>query len=162
MSGGSECQFECFLPVSRKAAYSLVVDKLDEWWVSPFSRNPVVPDPVKEVAIEPYAGGVCYELSESGTRRIWGTVLSIEDPLFLRMAWQVAPNCCPIADPGAASRVVIQFREADHGTRLEVIHGEFVRHGPNGDQFRDFMQSEHGWPLMLANLSHAARGSGRA
>ncbi|WP_150524378.1 SRPBCC domain-containing protein [Roseibium sediminis] len=162
MSGGDNCHFECFLPVPREMAFGLVVDQLDRWWTSPFSRNPATPDPVREVAIEPYPGGVCYEIGMDGSRRIWGTILSIEKPLYIRIAWQVAPNCDRIADPGAASRVVIQFREAGEVTRLEVTHGEFIRHGPAGDQFRDFMASEHGWPLMLANLSHTARECVRA
>jgi len=162
MSGGDEINFECFLPISRDAAFALVVDTPARWWFSPFSSNLARPEPVSEVAIEPYAGGVCYELAPSGAHRVWGTILSIEPPLFLRLSWQVAPNCEPIADPLAASRVMIQFRSAgETGTRLEISHSEFIRHGPNGARFRDFMRSQNGWPLMLANLSHSAREAKR-
>ena len=106
--------------------------------------------------IEPRPGGVCYEVGADGRRRIWGTVLSIEGPLYLRLAWQVSPQGTPIADPGIASRVMLTFREAGDATRLELVHSEFLRHGEGAEAYRDEVASGDGWQGRLKRLELAA------
>jgi uncharacterized protein YndB with AHSA1/START domain len=154
MSDDTTCQFECVLPLERQKAFELVIDHPQLWWVTPFS------DPgeaVRECGIEPHPGGVCYEIGEDGRRRVWGTILSIEEPLYVRLAWQVSPAGEPIADPAAASRVVISFRDAGDATRLELVHSEFLRHGEDADHYRNAMASaEGGWQDWLKRLQKAA------
>lgn len=151
------CQFECFLPTSREKAFRLVVDHPEKWWISPFLEEGGQAVIASAVGIEPHPGGVCYEMDPAGRRRIWGTVLSIEPPLYIRIAWQVSPNRVPIGDPAASSRVMMEFRASGSSARLVVTHSEFVRHGEGADGYRSFMGEPMGWPKLLANLSHAAR-----
>jgi len=151
------CEFECFLPIPRAQAFQLVVDQPQTWWFSPFLSEDNEALAITEVGIEPQPGGVCYEMDQNGRRRVWGTVLSIEPPLYIRIAWQVSQLRHPIADPGASSRVMIAFRDAGTATRLEVTHTEFIRHGEGAEKYRSFMAEPLGWPKLLANLSHVAR-----
>lgn len=154
MSHETECRFDCLLDLPRDQAFSLFVDRLDLWWKSPFRDAGAG---LSEAGIEPFAGGVCSEIDGSGRRRIWGTVLSIEDPLFVRLAWQVTQDGEEEADPAAASRVMINFRDAGRATRLEVLHTEFLRHGETGEDYMKHMCAPEGWPDILKNLKAAAK-----
>jgi len=152
----TECRFDCLLDLPRDQAFALFVDRLDLWWRSPFQD---AGESKHEAGIEPFAGGTCYEIDDNGRRRIWGTVLSIEAPLFVRLAWQVTLAGTEEADPAAASRVMINFRDAGRATRLEIAHTEFLRHGETGAQYLQRMGEPEGWPQILKNLKEAARGA---
>jgi len=154
MSYETECRFDVLLDLPREQAFSLFVDRPDLWWVSPFRQ---AGGDAVEAGIEPFAGGACYEIDSSG-RRIWGTVLSIEPPLYVRLAWQVTQAGEEVADPGTASRVMVNFRQAGGATRLEVVHDEFLRHGETGADYLARMRAPEGWPRILDNLKKAARG----
>lgn len=153
MSGEKTCQVECLIPLERHKAFELVVDHTGSWWESVFSFGETE---VRESGIEPHAGGACYEIDTKGRRRVWGTVLSIEEPLYVRLAWQVSQNGEPIADPATASRVVMSFRDAGEATRLELVHGEFVRHGESADTCYERVSSDGGWRRRLQRLVDAA------
>ncbi|MFC6655513.1 SRPBCC family protein [Roseibium salinum] len=142
------------LDLPRERAFSLFVDRPDLWWSSPFSEAGEGP---VEAGIEPFPGGRCYEIDKKGRRRIWGTVLSIEPPLYLRLAWQVSQEGVEIADPAAASRVMVNFRESGDATRLEIVHDAFLRHGEHGPSYLEQMRRPEGWPRIIANLKEAAR-----
>lgn len=148
-----ECRFDFLLDLPRDRAFSLCVDRLDAWWVSPF-RNPG--EGQVEPGIEPCVGGSCFEIDGNGRQRIWGTVLSIEPPIYVRLAWQVSQEGEEIADPLTASRVMVNFREAGEQTRLEIVHNEFLRHGEKGEQYLVQMQQADGWPRIISSLKTAA------
>lgn len=154
MTHETECRFDSLLDLPRDQAFSLFVDRLDLWWPSPFRETG---DGEVEAGIEPFAGGVCYEIDGAGRRRIWGTVLSIEAPLYIRLAWQVSQDGEEVADPAAASRVMVNFREAGGATRLELVHNAFLRHGEAGADYLAEMRAPDGWPRILENLKSAAR-----
>lgn len=146
--------FQRTLPLAREAAFDLLVDHIGDWWPRDltFSR-----DPAADLSIEPVAGGACAERLPGGTRIVWGTVLSIERPLYLRLAWQISFDRKPVPDPAAASRVMIEFRQMADGTRIELTHGDFLRHGEDAIAYREAMASAQGWPACLDALEAAAR-----
>ena len=158
MAYETDCRFDCLLDLPRDQAFRLFVDRLELWWRSPFQDGG---ETAVEAGVEPFPGGVCYEIDVSGRRRIWGTVLSIEDPLFVRLAWQVTQNGEEEADPAAASRVMVNFREAGQATRLEVVHNEFLRHGQDGKAYLKRMSAPDGWPHILQELKTAAASAPR-
>lgn len=151
----TECRFETLLDLPRDRAFALFVDRPELWWSSPFREAGKAP---VEVGIEPFAGGSCYEIDDNG-RRIWGTVLSIEAPLYIRLAWQVTQDGEKVADPAAASRVMVSFRQSGNATRLEIVHSEFLRHGEAGADYRDRMGGQAGWPRIIEQLETAARSA---
>lgn len=147
------CTFTLSLPCSREAAFDLFVDGFGSWWPKECSASG---DALQEAGIEPQLGGACYEQTRTGQRIIWGTVLSIERPLYIRIAWQIGPDRQLVADPAAASRVVAVFRELREGSTLELTHSEFLRHGVDGEAYQEAMASEKGWPYCLEALRKAA------
>ncbi|CTQ53404.1 hypothetical protein LP7551_01926 [Roseibium album] len=153
MAPETECRFDGLLNLPRARAFALFVDRPDLWWSSPFG------DLHKELAdagIEPLVGGSCYEVGQAGHQKVWGTVLSIESPLYVRLAWQVSQDGDVIADPATASRVVVSFREAGEKTLVEIVHSEFLRHGERGGEVLDRVRQEEGWPRIIENLQIAA------
>lgn len=155
MSNEEPCRFECVLPLVRGKAFELVVDHPSAWWISPF---PGSGGAIRECGIEPRPGGTCYEIGEDGRRRVWGTILSIEEPLYVRLAWQVSAKGEPIADPATASRVMISFRDAGEATRLELVHSEFLRHGEEADDYLHAMAVDGGWEKRLDRMAEVAAG----
>ena len=154
MPGETECRFECVLNLTRPKTFNLVVDRPD-LWMSPMLDGAGQTD-AAETGIEPFAGGPCYLITAEGQRIIWGTVLSIEEPMYVRLAWQIGPDGLAVADPGASSRVMINFRDAGEYTRLEIVHGEFLRHGEQGEAYCEKMRGTGGWPQLVTNLQDAA------
>lgn len=152
-----ECRVDGFIELPRDKTFKLLIDTPGKWWVSPFAG---VDAGNMEVTIEPFPGGCCYETDPSGQRRIWGTVLSIEDPLYVRLAWQVSEDGQQIADPSAASRVMINFRAVGEGTLIEIVHSEFLRHGEDGAAYLEKMSGPMGWRHLVSQIMVAA-GSGR-
>lgn len=154
MEPEQECRIDGLLDLPRDRAFSLVIDRPELWWTSPFMEGG---DAGVEAGIEPFAGGSCYEIDSSGRRRIWGTILSIEPPLYVRLAWQVSQDGEEIADPGTASRVMFNFRQSGESTRLEIVHSEFLRHGEHGAAYCSRMNAPAGWPRIFDRLKSAAR-----
>ncbi|WP_417772506.1 SRPBCC family protein [Stappia sp.] len=148
------CIFDTTLPYLREDAFALFVDRMAAWWPNEYTFSH---DPDCHLSIEPMVGGACTELAPGRPRIVWGTVLSIERPLYIRLAWQIGPNREVIADPAASSRVMVEFRTAADGTRVELTHTDFLRHGDGADAYREAMSAPEGWPLCLARLAEAAR-----
>ncbi|MBA5779219.1 SRPBCC domain-containing protein [Stappia sp. F7233] len=152
------CSFTLSLPCSREAAFDLFVDGFGNWWPKDYAFSG---DTLQEIGIEPQLGGACYEQTTTGQRIVWGTVLSIERPLYIRLAWQIGPDREIIADPAAASRVMVVFRELREGSSMELTHSEFLRHGVNGEAYREAMASEEGWPRCLEAFRKKAEALAR-
>lgn len=147
------CIFDVTIPYLREEAFALFVDRFGVWWPRDytFSRSPDC-----DLAIEPMVGGACEEIAQGHPRVVWGTVLSIERPLFIRLAWRIGPDRKPVVDPAASSRVMVEFRTAADGTRVELTHTDFLRHGEGAEAYREAMASPAGWPHCLAELARAA------
>ncbi|MCY1708163.1 SRPBCC family protein [Pannonibacter sp. SL95] len=144
---------EVVLPLPRQQAFELVVERFAAWWPREYT---FLGETLDDIGIEPRLGGQCYEQDRGGKRIVWGTVLSIEKPLYMRIAWQIAPDRQPVVDPAAASRVLMTFRDAGDATRLELVHTDFIRHGESANDYRAAMASPAGWPLCLSRLTAMA------
>ena len=66
------------------------------------------------------------------------------------------------ADPSIAAltgRIEVRFaEEGPAATRVTLTHRHFGRHGEGGDQMRDGMASEQGWPGLLERFRRVAEG----
>jgi hypothetical protein len=66
------------------------------------------------------------------------------------LAWQIGPDRIPQPDPSKASEVEVRFHlTGDGGTRVELEHRAFSRHGDAATTYRQAMASPEGWPLIL-------------
>ena len=65
----------------------------------------------------------------------------------------------PEPDPDRAGEVEVRFEpDGGDGTRVELVHRGFERHGEGAADYRAAMDSEQGWDFILGRFAeHASR-----
>jgi uncharacterized protein YndB with AHSA1/START domain len=84
------------------------------WW--PVATHSIHGDAVRELVFEGEEGGEVYEVSESGERGHWATVVSWEPPSRLVLAWNI------LELESVPTEVEIRFLPEGPGTRVELEH----------------------------------------
>jgi uncharacterized protein YndB with AHSA1/START domain len=84
------------------------------WW--PTASHSIHGDAVQEIVFEEHAGGEVYEVSSSGEKGHWATVVSWEPPNRLVLAWNIRER-----EP-VPTEVEIRFLPEGDGTRVELEH----------------------------------------
>ena len=112
-------------------------DALSWWPVESHSIHQTV----SEIVFEPQVGGQVYEVSESGERGYWATVLQWDPPNRLVLAWNVRRA------EEEPTEVEVRFLPDDAGTRLELEHRGWERLAEGGtEKRRDY---DSGWGSVL-------------
>jgi uncharacterized protein YndB with AHSA1/START domain len=74
------------------------------------------------------------------------------------LAWQISPDRVPEPNPAKASEVEVRFEPVGtSGTRVELEHGAFARHGDAAGAYRQGMACPEGWPLILDRYAASLR-----
>jgi len=97
--------------------FTTFVRTIGSWWpVQPFSRGQ---ERVRDVVVEPRAGGRVYETWDDGTRSDWGEILAWDDPHGFVMTWLLF---------GEPTEVEFTFRALGPAlTRISVEHRGWER-----------------------------------
>jgi uncharacterized protein YndB with AHSA1/START domain len=128
-------------------AFSLFTEGFVEWWPSDYTWSG---GKLETIAIEPRAGGRCFEIGPHGFHCDWGRVLLWEPPIRIVFTCQIRPDRVPEPDPDRASEVEVQFSaEGASETKVELEHHAFGRHGEGGEAYRAGMASREGWGFIL-------------
>jgi uncharacterized protein YndB with AHSA1/START domain len=134
-------------------AFAIFADEIGSWWPTPYTY---AEDQFETAAIEPRAGGHWYERAQGGAETSWGEVRAYEPPRRLVLSFAIGPARAP-EPPDKASEVEVRFEPAgERGTRVELEHRDFGRHGAVAEQLRNGMDSHQGWSLILAAYARAA------
>jgi uncharacterized protein YndB with AHSA1/START domain len=134
---------------SAEHAFRVFTEGFDSWW--PRSHH-IGNAPMKKAVIETAAGGRCYNEQTDGTECDWGTVLVWDPPRRLVIAWQINPAWKYEPDIAKSSEVEVRFTpEGDGGTRVDLEHRYFHRHGAGADveAMRTGVDSPDGWIGLL-------------
>ncbi|MGO4128696.1 SRPBCC family protein [Inquilinus sp. YAF38] len=135
-------------------AFEAFTAELGRWWPLAYTYAQAELD---TAVIEPQAGGLWFERDRAGRETAWGEVRAYEPPSRLVLSFAVSPERAP--EPEArASEVEIRFVPEGRGTRVELEHRDFERHGDGAGRLRDGMASPGGWPLILADFARHLRG----
>ncbi len=107
--------------------------------------------------IEPKLNGAAYEVDTSGKRAVWGTVLSVQRPSHIVIAWQIRPDRTPGGQRAASSRVDVRF-DAGRRRRHQRHHrpSRFSRHGDDWKKYHAAMGGKSGWPRLMQLYAEAA------
>ncbi|MGB2570434.1 SRPBCC family protein [Micromonospora citrea] len=136
-------------PVTAELAFAVFTGALTEWWVREYTWSG--PAALAELGMEPRAGGMLYEIGPYGFRSDWGRVLTWDPPKRLVFTWQIGPDRVPVPDPARASEVEVLFLTDDSGgTRVEVEHRHFDRHGEAAEGYRQALTA--GWHELLSRF----------
>jgi uncharacterized protein YndB with AHSA1/START domain len=128
-------------------AFEVFTRGFDSWW--PRGHH-IGPSPMKRAVIEGKAGGRCYAEQVDGTDCPWGQVLVWDPPKRLIIAWQITPQWQYEPDLAKASEVEVTFTpEAGGGTRIQLEHRYFERHGDGAAAMKAGVDSPNGWGGLL-------------
>jgi uncharacterized protein YndB with AHSA1/START domain len=144
------------VPVPVEQAFAAFVD-LASWWPREYTW---AGDTLEDIGIAPHReGGHCFEQGPHGFTCHWGRVLAWDPPTRLVLTWQIGPDRVPEPNPAKASEVEVRLHPTGpSGTRVELEHRDFARHGDAGDSSRQALASPEGWPFILARYAATAIG----
>jgi uncharacterized protein YndB with AHSA1/START domain len=127
-------------------AFSVFAERFDVWW----PRGHHIGDAeMQEAIIEPRAGGRWYERGVDGSECDWGEVLAYDPPHRLLLSWHLNGEWAYDPDPAHASEVEVTFTPAGEGTRVELVHRHFERHGASAEGLRRGVSADGGWGGLL-------------
>ena len=88
---------------------------------------------------------------------MWGTVTAWEPPRRFVFAWLITPEWKCQSDLAQASEVEVTFTPiAGGGTRVDLEHRHFERHGAGGDDMRMKVDAPNGWGGLLELFKQTA------
>lgn len=139
--------------VSPARAFEVFTAGATRWWLKSHSIS-TTKSPIKDVVIEPRAGGRWFERGEDGTECPWGKVLTWEPPTDERegrlvLGWQIDPDFK--YDPALLTEVEVRFTADNGGTLVELEHRQLERMGERGLGLRDAFV--RGWGNLLDSFA---------
>jgi uncharacterized protein YndB with AHSA1/START domain len=124
-------------------------DALSWWPVESHSIH----ETVSAIVFEPEVGGEVYEVSASGERGHWATVLEWQPPGRLVLAWNI------LGAEAAPTEVDVRFVAEGGATRVELEHRGWDRLTEAGKEKRTSYDS--GWDYVLGRYVGRTSGRGR-
>jgi uncharacterized protein YndB with AHSA1/START domain len=129
-------------------AFKVFAEQFGTWWPKDYSIGAA---DMADFIVEPKVGGRWYEVGVDGVECDTGRVTAYEPPHRLVLAWHLDGNWQFDPDPAHASEVEVRFvAEGSGGTRVEVEHRHFERHGAGAAAVRGGVESDGGWGHILA------------
>ena len=135
------------VPALPARAFDTFVNGFGSWWPTEYTW---AQSDLDSIFIEPRVDGRCIERHRNGGETVWGTVLAVDPPERLAMAWQITPSREIEPDPTRAGVVEVRFA-ADGGgsTRVDLTHRDFARYGTGWQDYLSAMASPQGWAYCL-------------
>lgn len=149
--GGAPIRRSVEVKVPPARAFEIFTGGASRWWLKTHTIN-ATKSPIKDVVIEPRAGGRWFERGEDGSECDWGKVLAWEPPTRLLLAWQI--NADFKYDPSLLTEVEIRFTPSGSGTLVELEHRLIERMGERAVGMRDAFT--RGWGLLLESFTKQA------
>jgi uncharacterized protein YndB with AHSA1/START domain len=133
-------------------AFEVFTTRMGSWW--PLDVHSIAVEretgrQAVDVLFESFVGGEVAEVTEHGARGHWATVLAIEPPHRLVLAWQ------PNADRPTHTELELRFTAADGGTLVELEHRGWERLGDGGEPARAGYAADDGWVTTLQRFAEA-------
>jgi uncharacterized protein YndB with AHSA1/START domain len=154
--GSLDVHVSALVDAPPERAFDLFTGRLGDWWMPEYTWSG--PGALADIGMEPRVGGLCYELGPHGFRLDWGRVLTWEAPHRVVFTWQISPARVPEPDPARGSEVEVTFAAEGHGTRVELRHRRFERHGEDAAAYRGGMSV--GWEQLLGRYAELANKPG--
>jgi uncharacterized protein YndB with AHSA1/START domain len=140
----------------QERAFSVFTDGIDSWWPR---EHTIGEAELKEMVLEPKAGGRAYGIGVDGSESDWGRVLEFDRPNRILVSWDITLQWKHEVDPAKASEFEVRFvPEGPDRTRVELEHRHLERHGEGWESMRDAVGSPNGWQGGLERFAKAAAG----
>jgi uncharacterized protein YndB with AHSA1/START domain len=142
------------VPLEPGAAFELFADRFGDWW--PKDSHHIADADAAEVFLDARPGGRWYERSDDGEECDWGTVLEVERPNRILLAWQLTPEWKFDPDRENATHVEVTFNAEQDHTRVTLTHSGFEVHGEAGAAMRESVGGDGGWAQLMGLYKNAA------
>ena len=123
---------------SVEEAFRIFSAEPGTWW--PTESHSLHGERVTEIVFEGREGGEVHELTDTGDKGHWATVVRWEPPNRLVLAWEVTPSL-------VGTVVEVRFVPEGAGTRVELEHRGWERVAEDAAAKRDDYDS--GWGYVL-------------
>ena len=143
---------EITVPAPPERAFAVFTERFDTWW--PRGHHIGEAD-MQEAVIEPRTGGRWYERGVDGSECDWGEVLAYDPPHRLMLSWHLNGEWAYDPDPAHASEIEVTFTPEGDGTRVQLEHRGFERHGATAAALREGVSGDGGWNGLLKLYSEA-------
>jgi len=111
---------------SVDTCFRVFVDGFDSWWPP---EHHLGDRTIVRFAIEPFVGGRCYDVDTDGVECQWGTVLALDPPRRLVLAWHIQGDWTVDLDPARQSEIEVTFvADGPERTVVRLEHGRLDRH----------------------------------
>lgn len=134
------------VPLPPEEAFDLFTRDVASWW--PLATHSVCGARAATCAFEGGAGGQLVEVSDDGSRHVWGTVLAWDPPDRLALTWH------PGRDASTAQEVEVRFVPQPDGCRVELTHSGWEALAEAAPAARD--RYEGGWQHVLGGAFRQA------
>lgn len=124
---------------SVEEAFRVFTAGAETWW--PTESHSIYGERVKEVHFEGREGGEVYEVSDSGEKGHWATVLAWEPPSRLVLSWNILER-----EP-AGTELEVRFLPEGDGTRVELEHRGWEKLSEDAAEKR--ANYDTGWDYVL-------------
>jgi uncharacterized protein YndB with AHSA1/START domain len=128
-------------------AFEIFTAGMRRWWRRDYSINR---SPIKDIVMEPHAGGRWFERGEDGSECQWGKVLAWEPPGRLLLAWQITGEWQ--FDPSLITEVEVRFTADGAGTLVELEH-RLEGYGAAAAQMRELFDGSKAWMGLLESFA---------
>ena len=132
-------------------AFTVFTANMGRWWLRSHTINA---SPMKDIVLEPRAGGRWYEIGEDGSQCEWGKVEVFDPPRRVLLLWQIGAQWK--YDPTLVTQVDVKFIQVGESTRVELEHRHLERMGVGADSVRQAVDSPNGWSGLLAAFAQTA------
>lgn len=136
--------------IAPARAFDVFTAGMHRWWRIDYSINK---SPIKDIIVEPRAGGRWFERGEDGSECQWGKVLAWEPPGRLLLAWQITPEWQ--FDPNLLTELEVRFTADGAGTLVELEH-RLEGYGAAAAQVREIFDGPEAWMSLLERFAKEA------
>lgn len=150
MTTATEVRTSIEVPVSPERAFEVFTKGINGWWTR---EHHVQSGTLKDIGIEPFAGGRLWEENDAGDVCTWGRVLTWDPPAGFSFSWLIGTDWAVPGPDAVGSRVTVTFTEVAHGALVELVHDRLDAHGEGWESVRDGVGSPGGWPAGLAQFA---------
>lgn len=137
--------------------FRVFVDEFASWW--PPEHHIGDERTITTFQIEGFVGGRCFDVDTDGGTCQWGTVLEIDRPHRLVLAWHIQGDWTIDLDPARQSEIEVAFDALDATTtRVRLVHDHLERHGAGAIGVRTGIDSAAGWTVLIGRFGDVAEG----
>jgi hypothetical protein len=136
--------------IAPARAFDIFTAGMRRWWRADYSINR---SPIKDIIMEPRAGGRWFERGEDGSECQWGKVLAWEPPGRLLLAWQITAQWQ--FDPNFRTELEVRFTADGAGTLVELEH-RLEGYGAAAAQVREIFDGPEAWMSLLERFAKEA------